>query len=362
MDNEEKINDYEFPTDLNICLFIHFTIWFFESYGSISHYLTFGFDETADYNFTMWSNTIINIVAGLYSAYAVIKTLRGDKDCITALKFVSIILFLYTLLKPGTITAMTKDLTVLQVILLFFRPLFYLFFLIYLCRSKTIKETFPTAERKFAPAGWIWIGFIFASVLTAAYGFYKTYEYATYCDYTPISALDLKDGEISDGCIIFKSDRQWEKVGNDIDTIFEDLLVVTEPTLISEDSLSTICLSSGAVSFKPDMRTFNTVIALAFKQIDPDFRRRFGKIQEVSFTDTVVNGNRLKSSIFMAENDSAKMYYSVSLITDSIYPKSSIFVRMDKKKIAREWSINLAKSVKFNLKQILETKNNVRSN
>lgn len=64
----------------------------------------------------------------------------------------------------------------------------------------------------------------------------------------------------------------------------------------------------------------------------------------------------------MAENDSAKMYYSVSLITDSIYPKSSIFVRMDKKKIAREWSINLAKSVKFNLKQILETKNNVRSN
>lgn len=362
MEEEQKINDFKVPFGLNILLFVFFTIWCFMAYGCIYHYLTFGFDELTDEYITIWASAIINIIAGIYSAYAVIQTLRKDKDCIVSLKFALFALILYSALSPDILERLAEPTSLPQFLFLLFRPVFYLTFLLYVCFSKTIKEIFPKCERKFGPSGWLWIGIFFSHTINVAYGFYMTHEYVVYSVYTPISALDLKDGEISDGYIIFKSDRKWEKVNNDIDTIFEDFLVITEPTLISKDSLSTVCLSSGAVSFKPDMRTFNTVITLALKQIDPDFRRRFGKIQEESFTDTVVNGNRLKSSIFMTENDSVKRYYSVSLITDSIYPKSCIFVRMDKNEINREESINLAEGVRFDLKHILKSKNNVRSN
>lgn len=360
--DEEEISEFKFPTGLNIFLFVYFTICFLESYRNLSHYLTFGFDELTDEYITIWICSIINIIAGLYSAYAIIQTLRKDNDCIVSLKFALTVWILYTALSPDIIARLAEPLNSLQFFFLLFRPVFCLTFLLYICFSKTIKETFPKCERKFGPTGWIWIGILSSHIINTAYGLYKTHEYATYCDYTPISVLDLKEGELSDGIIIFKSDRRWTKVETDIDTILDEFLVVTEPTLISKDSQSTICLSSGIVCNKPDIRTFNTVIALGLKQIDPDFRLSFKRIHEVSFTDTIVNGNRLKSSIFMAENDSAKRYYSVSLITDSIYPKSCIFVRMDKNEISPELSIKTAEGIRFDLKQILESKNNVRSN
>lgn len=362
MEEEQKINDFKVPFVLNMFLFVFFTIWCFIAYDCIYHYLTFGFDELTNEYITIWASAIINIIAGTYSAYAVIQILRKDKDCIVSLKFALIAMILFSALSPDILGRLAEPTSLPQFLFLLFRPVFYLTFLLYVCFSKTIKEIFPKCERKFGPSGWLWIGIFLTHTINVAYGIYKTREYVVYSAYIPISALDLKDGEISDGHIIFKSDRKWEKVNNDIDTIYKNFLVVTDPTLISKDSLSTVCLSSGIVSFKPDMRTFNTVIALALKQIDPEFRHSFWKIHELSLTDTVVKGNRLKSSIFMAENDSVKRYYSVSLITDSIYPKSCIFVCMDKNEISPEESINLAEGVRFDLKHILKSKNNERSN
>ena len=357
MDNEkEKEIDFKPSNWLYIFLFIYYSIWLLQSYGAISHYLTFGFDSFLTYGLVEWLCFGLFIIAGVYSFYAVIKTLRGDKDCITSLKWSLMLVFIYTLLDPTRGQLATYNIATWLAVFLI-RPLFYLVFYLYLCLAKGIKRRFPKVERKFGPSGWIWVGLMIAFLCVGVYAGWQQYNVSKYCKPGDVASLNLNKEEVSDGYIVFKSDRKWIKWTETADTLYIDDRIETLPTIMSADSISEIYIASGRCD-KADARTYNQVIVASLGSLSKDKHGNYGKVKEVSFTDTIVSGNRVMSTIYEATIDPIPAYFDVVMITEVKSPKCSVIVRADKQPIGANWATDFAKDIQFDLQKVAKGKDN----
>ena len=187
-----------------------------------------------------------------------------------------------------------------------------------------------------------------------AIGGVKQYKIDQYCKKVDISQLNLKKGEISDGYIIFNSDRKWTEWSQPKDTLWIDERIETIPTLMSVDSISMIYLASGQC-LKPDARTHNRIIVASLEILRQNELN--GDLKEIAFADTTVNGNQLMATSFELSNDSIKAHLTVMHITDSISPKCGVFVRIDKEGYDLDWPVIFAKGIRFDLKNITEGKN-----
>lgn len=356
MDNEkEKEIDFKPSNWLYIFLFIYYSIWLLQSYGSISYYITFGFDSFQAYGLVEWLCFGLFIVAGIYSLYAVIKTLRGDKDSIASLKWSLMLVFIYTLMNPSREQIATYNRAICLAVFLV-RPLFYLVFYLYLCFAKGIKRRFPKAERKFGPSVWVWVVLMIAFAGVEIYGGWKQYQISQYCQPVDITALKLDKGEICDGYVLFRSGREWKKRVEASDAMSIEDRIEIFPTIMSADSSSQIYIASGRCD-KPDARTYNQVIVASLGSISSLSDGESGKLEEVSFTDTIVSGKRLMSTIFETTVDSIPVYYDVLMITDTKSPKCCVIMLSDKREINRSWAIDFANGLRFDLKEIAKRKN-----
>lgn len=125
MSEEKEIEEFKPSGWLYVFLFIYYSIWLLQGFGAVSHYCTFGFDEFQKYGLTEWLFFPVYLIAAVYSLYAVIKTLRGDADCITALKWSLVIIFLYTGYDDTRGQIATYNIWVWSAVF-FARPIFYL--------------------------------------------------------------------------------------------------------------------------------------------------------------------------------------------------------------------------------------------
>ena len=340
MDNEKEI-DFKPSTWLYIFLFIYYSVWLLQSFGAISHYITYGLDSFKAHGLIEWLYFALFFVSGIYSFYAVIKTLRGDKDCITSLKWSLMLVFAYTLLNPTRGQIPTYDLATWLTIFLV-RPLFYLVFYLYLCFAKGIKRRYPKVERKFGPSGWVWVGLMFAFLGVAVYGVWQQRNIDLYCKPVEVYCLTLNKGDVCDRYIIFKSSREWENWDSPDKSIQIDERLFAEPTLISADSVCQIFLYSGRCD-KPDARTYNQVIVNTLGARE---------LKELTYTDTIIGGKRMFYSCFESKANTFPEYLDVTLLIDSISPKCSIFVRSGSDAISPSWSVELARDVRFDLKNV----------
>lgn len=352
MSEENEIEEFKPSGWLYVFLFIYYSIWLLQGFGAISHYCTFGFDEFQKYGLVEWLCFPVYLIAAFYSLYAVIKTLRGDADCITALKWSLVIIFLYTGYDDSRGQIATYNIWVWSVVF-FARPLFYLIFYLYLCFAKGIKRRYPKADRRFAPSGWVWVGILMMFLAIAVFAGIKQYKISQYCKKVDISLLNLQKGEISDGYILFNSNREWTEWSQPTDTLWIDDRIETLPTLMSVDSTSMIYLASGQC-LKPDARTHNQIIVASLGILRQNELK--GDLKEVAFTDTTINGNKLMSTTFELSNDSTKAHFTVMNITDSISPKCGVFVRIDKEDYDSTWPLNFAKGIRFDLQYIAKGK------
>ena len=352
MDNEKE-NEIDFkPSNwLYIFLFIYYSTWLLQSCGAISHYITFGVDSFQAYGLVEWLCFGLFIAAGVYSFYAVIKTLRGDKDCITSLKWSLMLVFVYTLMEPARSQIPTYNIATWLAVFLA-RPLFYLVFYLYLCIAKGIKRRFPKADRQFGPSGWVWVGLIIAFLGVGIYGEWQQYCIGIYCSPVDVGCLNLNRGEVSDGYVIFNSGRKWEDWGSTEKFIRIDQRLIAEPTLISADSVCQIYLYSGRCD-KPDARTYNQVIVKTLGT---------GKFKEMSYTDTIICGKRLFYTHFESKTNTFPEYLDVTMLIDSISPKCSVFVRCSTEELSKPWSVALAQSASFNLKNVAKSENDKHGN
>ena len=358
MSEENEIEEFKPSGWLYVFLFIYYSIWLLQGFGAISHYCTFGFDEFQKYGLVEWLCFPVYLIAAFYSLYAVIKTLRGDADCITALKWSLVIIFLYTGYDDTRGQIATYNIWVWSVVF-FARPLFYLIFYLYLCFAKGIKLRYPKEDRRFAPSGWVWAGILMMFLAIAVFAGIKQYKISQYCKRVDTSLLNLQKGEISDGFILFNSDREWTKWSQPADTLWIDERIETLPTLMSVDSTSMIYLASGQC-LKPDARTHNQIIVASLGILRQNGLQ--GDLKEVAFTDTTINGNKLMSTTFELSNDSTKAHFTVMNITDSISPKCGVFVRIDKEDYDSAWPLNFAKGIRFDLQNIAKGKDDEEGN
>lgn len=361
MDNEkEKEIDFKPSTWLYIFLFIYYSVWLMQSFGALSHYFLFGFDSFLKYGTVEWLCFVLFIIAGAYSFYAVIKTLRGDKDCMTSLKWSLVLVFIYTLMDPTRAQIPTYDLLTYCVVF-FLRPIFYLIFYLYLCFAKGIKLRFPKSERKFGPSGWVWVGLMAAFVGVGIYGGWQQYQISKYCKRVDVESLNLSPGNVSDGFVLFTSDRKWQKWAQPSDTLYIEDRIETLPTIMSEDSLSRIYIASGRCEI-PDARTYNQVLVASLGTISTNSDGEWGKLKEVSFTDSIISGKRLFSTIYETSVDSVPAYFDVVMVSELKSPKCCIIIRCDKNPIDCNWAFDFADGLNFDLQNVSKSKDDEDGN
>lgn len=355
MDNEkEKEIEFKPSTWLYIFLFIYYSVWLMQSFGALTHYFTFGFDSFLTFSSLEWMYFALFLLAGVYSFYAIIKTLRGDRDCITSLKWSLILVFIYTLMDPIRGQIATYDILTWSVAFCI-RPLFYLIFYLYLCFAKGIKRRYPKDERRFGPSGWIWSGLITSFICVGIYGGWQQYQVSQYCKRIDLASMMLSPGEVTDGYVLFQSDRKWEKWIGATDTLYIDDRIETLPTLMSVDSVSRIYLASGR-SERPDARTYNQVLVASMSFFSEKINGNYGKVKELSFTDTIVSEKRLMSTTYETIIDSVPAYFDVLMLSDIKSPKCCVVCYVDKRPIIKEWAIDFADGLQFDLNNITKGK------
>lgn len=358
--DEEKGKEITFKPSkwLYIFLFIYYSIWLLQSYGSVGYYIRFGVEGVDRLGWLDWLSNGLTIIAGLYTFYAVIKTLRGDRDCITALKWSLVVVFFYTLVNQlgrPMITDSFRTFCVARAL----KPAFYLVFYLYLCFAKGIKRRYPKAERRFAPSGWVWIGITICFVGICGYFAWMNIQKSEYCRRVNVAGLTLGPGEVCDGYVLFSSDREWQEWTEPEDTLyFGDRLGILR-TMVSADSLSYRYIASGRCD-RPDQRIYNRVIAACISEEESKATGGCsGRYRELSFTDTVIAGKRLMSTIFETTVDSATVHYNVAMVAEANGPKCCILLYKDRSPIDPNLAVRFAGNLQFDLQKFLKGEDNI---
>jgi hypothetical protein len=358
---KETLESFKPSRWLYIFLFVFYTIWILQAYGSIRYYIYFG---TEDFKFNSGielAYIILFLFSSIYAFYAVIKVLRGDKDCITAIKWALIFSLIYTLFNPVRAQIITNSTAVL-IISFYLRPAFYLAFYLYLCLSKGIKERYPKSIRTFGISGWIWSTIAICYVALGVLLVYNQHETAVYCKKVDSGILSsLPKYYVCDGYIVFRSNRSWSECDKFTDSIDIDDELHLEPTLESDSRSNRIYLLSGWMINK-SVRTHNYVVSRILGEMADELR-------ETSFSDTIVNGNNVISTQFI-KNDSIPTYYNVTTITEKSKIKATVLLTIEDSISDSRMLDTIIHSIRFDLKQILKSpkkisdksyKNNIRN-
>lgn len=346
---EKEIETFKPSTTIYVLLFIFYTIWMLQAFGSIGFHITAGLDFFGDYGLNEWLVLPLFLVGGFLCFYSVIKVLRGDKDCITALKWALMYSFLYTLFNSQRAQIPTYSIAYFLATFLA-RPLFYLGFYLYLCFSKSIGQRFPKHERKFAPTGWIWTAITACLIGFMGYLGYDTYKTNLFCKRVQPDSVMVAKGEICDGYVAFKSNRDWKQSIGNLDTIFiDDEKVVCEQTLEAIDSIRSIVLFSGR-SEKHDVRTHNQILTKLLTAVDED-------ITEMSFKDTIADGCHLIYTVFATNSELERQTFTVATVFDTKSPKCAVFAMKVKEEDNQEWLKEIFRSIRWKLQSVADGKN-----
>ena len=111
-------------------------------------------DEPVGFNLAL---AILFVIWIVMSFWSIIRMLKGRRDGVVCIRWalgfgilMSLCDGIQTLGKAVTIHWMYALLPIIQLLVT-------IVFLIYLAKSKFVKQTYPVYERRFAPSGWIWI-------------------------------------------------------------------------------------------------------------------------------------------------------------------------------------------------------------
>lgn len=345
---ESIINEKLFKPSglLYIFLFIYYTIWLVGALGGIGYFITTDFEDFYGYRALEWINVLLFILVGFYVFYALIKTLRGDSDCITALKFSLIILILYTIFNEVRGEIPTHKLWI-RIVVFYIRPVFYLVFYLYLCFSNGIKRYYPKKDRRFAPSGLIWSVLICLCLCSGGLTIRHQYLISQHCKRIDPSAISLPAGKVTDGYIILNSNRDWEPVKEKAGKINIEDWIQLEMTMQSVDTTGKISLFSGKYNLentkkKGTVRLHNLIVALLMED-DQSMARGAG------FADTVINENRVISDIFRIDRDSVSWYFTIMTILEEVNAKCCVLVDVRKGEHSERRLIDMCESLQFDL-------------
>lgn len=355
MEEEKRIEPFKPSGWLYIFLFLYYCILIIQSYAIISDYLATGIGFYQQFGPIDWIITALNILVFINCFYAVIKTLRGDTDCLTALKWSLVISFLCAF--PNSTRRLftyVDSVPSSWIWLIFAVPVFLIIFFSYLCLSKGIKIRYPGKLRRFSPSGWIWTGLTGVIVAIVCFVEYREYQMDSYCSRGDISRLVLRPQEVSDGYVVFCSDRKWE-TSNDFETaLVNDGSLLLYPGLLSiRDNNDEIYSFSGR-SDSPPTRTHNKAIYHLINYLLGE--NKYETYKEISHMDSIGIDKRIITTAFEVTAEGGTDYFiSISSVFDSQSPKMTTFFQIN-----NEFDIDqlhkLTKSVNFDLNKFKKSK------
>ncbi|MGM9815656.1 MAG: hypothetical protein ACI304_01185 [Lepagella sp.] len=363
-----RIDKFKPSAWLYIFLFIYYSAWVISAIGTILSFAKSGMEMIEGCGIKEYASGVVMLLAALYCLYAVIKTLRGDRDCITSLKWSVIMCLLYSLMNPTRVSGGMSD-SPFHSILYFSLPTLYLIFYLYLSFSKGIKRRYPKPDRRFRPSGYVWLGILGLMMIVGGYSVYIEMKEARHCRCADLYDLPLKAGVMSDGYVMFKTAEDWEWYARfeTADTLWKSDQIETLPTIMSSDSTSLVYISSGRCYNQPE-RSYNWVLTRIPYMLKESYGREvldkidISKIRELSHLDTVVRGNRMLSTGFEVKIDSVMRYVRISMICEKGHTKCVVLTRIDKEKDSQKWEIEMARSIRFDLQEIAERHNDKNDN
>lgn len=343
-DEEKKVDDHFKPSIiLYIFLFLFYAVWIWNIYGYIKYCIQFGFDEFTELTPYMVCCGVFMMATSVYGFYSTIKTLRGDPDCITSLKWALIYAFLYAFFDENRLVPTTNY--GLLVALFMIKPLFYLSFYLYLCFDKGIRRRYHKANRRFGKSGWIWTGFTTLLVGLGVYGGYQEYRTSEYCKPKDLDKLVLSEDEYSDGVIILKSSSKWESLANDSSYMYIEDILECAPALAHNDSTSHYMISSGRCD-KPSERIHNHLVFGMMEEMEADLR-------EIAHIDTLINGNRMIATRFEGGEDDHPAFFTIASLAQADNVKYAVIQCVEKLDCGFGNVINIAKGITFDLESRL---------
>jgi hypothetical protein len=251
----------------------------------------------------------LDIIMLCLSFWSIIRLLKGKPDCITCIRWalcINFFVLLYEFFVKSLGRAIVYHWT--YAILPIVPLLFTIIFFIYLAKSHSIKQLYPTFERKYSPGGWVWLSFFIICLFCFAFFFYTYYNEEKRSKTVDDESLSLPLGYFSDGRIVFTSNSNWsrsEKEIMDIDDISQKATMWES----REDSISKHIISG--VTPKRRHSDFMTILL----QHLPDEQRFF--IREVSACDTVINEEQYYVDQYLYERDSISYLWTFSVRFDS---------------------------------------------
>lgn len=348
MEKDEEIDDELFKPSrvLYVFLFILYAVWIWNIFGYLKYCFVFGFDEYKSLDTFGWGSGALVLIISVVAFYSIIKTLRGDNDCITSLKWAIIYGLIYSLIDPTRVQVPSYNLGI-RLTVYAIKPAFYLAFYLYLCFSKSIKTRYPKQERRFGKSGWGWIGLTAALLGMGVWEGLKEHNINQYCKPVDIEQLKLYPGEQTDGIVIFKDNGQWEKWEADSLSIeYDDIILF--PSLHSEDSTRQIFLLTGRCD-KLTERLHNSIIVQALGRIKHP-------LTETAHLDSIINGNQVYATCFQALSDSISSSYTVLSISEGENAKGAVFMISEAQDNGLKAAQSLAESIIFNLSNRLPKK------
>lgn len=142
----------------------------------------------------------------LYGVLAIILSLKGSNQAIRSLKLCAPIHFIGILLSALPKISYFSFSSLWLPILFVFYPLI---FLLYICRSKTINEIFPKEKRHWGISGAIGIILYAVTIIILGYIAVSGALSASMSKKVDLSRLELREGELSDGRVIFTPKDNW---------------------------------------------------------------------------------------------------------------------------------------------------------
>ena len=251
----------------------------------------------------------LDIIMLSLSFWSIIRLLKGKPDCITCIRWALTINFLVLLYEffvksLGKAIIIHWSYAILPVALL----LLTITFLLYLVKSRSIKQLYPISERRYSPGGWVWLSFFIVCLCFFSFIFYMNYDEEKRSQTIDNSSLLLPQGCYSDGRVLFNSKSKWSQSEEQYIDFDHNSQKVTAWTL-HDDSISKHILSG--VTPKRRHSDFMTILL----QHLPEEQKYF--VREVASCDTVINDDQYFVDQYMYERDSVSYLWTFSVRFDS---------------------------------------------
>lgn len=304
---EEEIIINKPPFALTIQLFIFMMIVVLKIEGLVSNLNGFWWDSigqiSLDNFIVSW---LVDLIAYGYCFVSIYKVLQGKPYSIAMLKIGSIYMFIQ--LVYTSLNSVGSIIPIMPLII----PIIIVcgIFIIYLFRSKKLRNYIPLENRSFGLYGSLGLGICFLFLSSAIYFNLKTVIKRHKSLPIDKKEIVLQKGELTDGLVIFKPLKNWKT----------DTIIDTTKGYIyyyNDESKNKIMTTSFLQEFCDNRVDYNKIVANLYKNIN-------GKItilREIAYADSIINDAQFYSNTYEIVNTKGvhKYWTTSALIPKDFY-------------------------------------------